>query len=217
MAVDDELLGFVREALSRGVPRVDIEKALLAAGWDRAEVAAALGSFSDAPFPVPVPRPRVSLSAREAFLYLVLFSTLYLSAVNFGSLVFDLINRAFPDPSLDPAYGYRAAGDTMRWAIATLIVAFPVFLFVSRVVGRDLARDPRKRQSAVRRWLTYLTLFIAACVLIGDLIMLVFSALGGDLTTRFVLKVATVGLIAGLVFGYYLRDLRREEEAGGAV
>lgn len=216
MAIDDELIGFVREALGRGVPRSDIEAALLAAGWDVGQVTAALGSYADAPFPVPVPRPRVSLSAREAFLYLVLFSTLYLSAANFGSLVFDLINRTFPDPALDSTYGYRAAGDTLRWAVATLIVAFPVFLFVSRVVGRDLARDPRKRQSAVRRWLTYLTLFIAACVLIGDLIMLVFSALGGDLTIRFVLKVATVGLIAGLVFGYYLRDLRQEEAVAGA-
>ena len=34
--------------------------------------------------------PSAGFSAREAFLYLVLFSTLYLSAINFGSLVFDL-------------------------------------------------------------------------------------------------------------------------------
>ena len=212
MAIDDELAGFVRESLNRGLPRADIEAALRAAGWHEGQARAALAAYADTAFPVPVPRPRVSLSPRDAFLYLVLFSTLYLSAVNFGSLVFDLINRACPDPALDPAYGYRAAGDTMRWSIATLIVAFPVFRYVSRAAGRDVARDPRKRQSPVRRWLTYLTLFLGACVLIGDLIMLVFNALGGDLTTRFVLKVATVGLIAGVVFGTYLRDLRREEE-----
>lgn len=214
MAADDELIGFVREALARGAGRAEIEAVLLRAGWDRSDAAAALGAFADEPFAVPVPRPRVSLSPRETFLYLVLFSTLYLSAINFGSLVFDLINRAFPDPALDPAYGYRAAGDSLRWSIATLIVAFPVFLYVTHLTGRDATRDPRKRQSHVRRWLTYLTLFIGASVLIGDVIMLVFNALGGELTPRFVLKVATVGLIAGLVFGYYLRDLRREEDAG---
>ena len=213
MAIDDDLIGFVRDALGRGATRADIDAVLRRAGWDAAQVAAALDSFAAEPFIVPVPRPRVSLSARDAFLYLVLFSTLYLSAVNFGSLVFDLINRAFPDPVLDGPGTYRASGDGMRWAIATLIVSFPVFLFVSRVTGREVAHDPRKRESAVRRWLTYLTLFVAASVLIGDVIVRVYNALGGDMTMRFVLKVLAAGLIAGLIFGHYLRDLRAGERA----
>lgn len=211
MGIEDELIGFVRESLARGLPRADIEAALLRAGWEAEQVSAALGAFADETFPVPVPRPRASLSARDAFLYLVLFSTLYLSAINFGGLVFDLINRAFPDPVLDAPGGYRASGDGMRWAISTLIVSFPVFLYVSRITRREVARDPRKRESAVRRWLTYLTLFVAASVLIGDLIVLVHSALSGELTARFVLKVITAGLIAGLIFGHYLRDLRAGE------
>jgi hypothetical protein len=62
-----------------------------------------------------------------------------------------------------------------------------------------------------RRWLTYLTLFLAATVLIGDVIVLVFNVLGGEITTRFVLKVLVVGFIAGTVFWYYLSDIRREE------
>jgi hypothetical protein len=63
----------------------------------------------------------------------------------------------------------------------------------------------------VRRWLTYLTLFIAACVLIGDFVSLVYNVLGGELTVRFVLKVLTVGIIAGTVFWYYLSELRLDE------
>jgi hypothetical protein len=35
--------------------------------------------------------------------------------------------------------------------------------------------------------------------------------LGGELTVRFLLKVITVGIIAGAVFGHYLWDLRKEE------
>jgi len=212
MAVADELARFVRESLARGLARADIEAALLRAGWDAAQVAGALASFSAEPFPVPVPRPRMSLSAREAFLYLVLFSTLYLTAYHFGSLVFALIDRAFPDPAFD-AYGSpRASGDGIRWAMSTLIVSFPVFLYVARITAKAVERDPRKRESSVRRWLTYLTLFVAACVLIGDVIALAYNALGGDLTVRFVLKVLTVLLVAGCVFGYYLRDLRLDEK-----
>ena len=66
--------------------------------------------------------------------------------------------------------------------------------------------------SAVRRWLTYLTLFVAAAVLVGDMIALVYNLLGGELTLRFVLKVLVAAVIAGTIFGYYLMDLRREEK-----
>jgi hypothetical protein len=92
-----------------------------------------------------------------------------------------------------------------------LIVAFPVFIFVSHRISRAVEKDPSKRASGVRKWLTYATLFIAASVLIGDTTTLVFNVLGGELTIRFILKVITVGAIAGVVFGYYLWDLRKEE------
>ena len=95
-------------------------------------------------------------------------------------------------------------------------MAFPVFLYVARLTGRETRRDPSKRASKVRRWLTYLTLFVAAGVLVGDVTSLVYSLLGGELTARFVLKVSTIAVIAGAVFGYYLRDLRLEEAEGPA-
>jgi hypothetical protein len=62
--------------------------------------------------------------------------------------------------------------------------------------------------------LTYMTLFVAAAVLIGDVANLVFRLLGGELSTRFSLKVVTVGAIAGTAFWYYLSDLRRDEQEG---
>lgn len=203
---------FVRDALMRGCTREQAAAALAEGGWTPEQVRDALSAFAEVvfPVPVPVPRPRPYLSAREAFLYLVLFTTLYLSAFHFGSLLFDLVNRAFPDPAvryeLQPGAG-------MRWSIATIIIAFPVFLWLSARIGRELANHPVKRQSAVRRWLTYLTLFVAAVALLIDLITLVDGVLGGELTVRFVLKVAIVALIAAVLFGHYLRDLHRDETA----
>ena len=91
-----------------------------------------------------------------------------------------------------------------------------MFLYVASLTNRALLVDPGKRSSPVRRWLTYLTLFSAACVLIGDVMSLVYSALGGELTARFVLKVLIVGAIAGTVFWYYLLDLRAEEKEAPA-
>lgn len=214
MASDDELSGFVRESLARGLPRQQIEQVLLQAGWAREQVASALAAYAEVDFPVPVPRPRPYVSAKEAFLYLTLFSTLYVSAYNLGRLVFSFIHRALPDPALSGHY-LDYASQSMRWSVASLVVAFPVFLYLSWLMGRAIRREPMKRASRVRKWLTYLTLFIAASILVGDLITLLYNFLGGELGPRFLLKALTVGVIAGAIFLYYLWDLRSDELEGG--
>jgi hypothetical protein len=216
VSVNEELLGFVREALTRGVPRTDLESALRTAGWPPPAVQDALGSFADAGLSMPVPRPRPSLEAREAFLYLVLFGTLYVAAFNLGSLLFDLINYWLPDPSRQPS-GVPAhvyAAQAIRWSSSALIVATPVFLAMTALTAREIRRDPIKRASKVRRALTYATLLIAAVVLIGDVTTLVYNVLGGELTTRFLLKVLVVAAIAASGFGYYLATLRADEKGG---
>jgi len=101
---------------------------------------------------------------------------------------------------------------SIRMAVASLIVAFPIYMWLSQLTLKEVRRDPEKKSSKIRKWLTYITLFIAAGVIIGDLITLIFNLLGGDLTTRFVLKVVVVLVIAGMIFGYYLWDLRTEEK-----
>jgi len=81
-----------------------------------------------------------------------------------------------------------------------------------------MAQSPVKRLSVVRRWLTYVTLFLAAGVLVGDLITLVYNVLAGELTLRFALKVLIVGAIAGAIFWFYLRErLGRELAVVAAV
>lgn len=203
----EDLARFVRESLARDIPRDRIQAALLEAGWPQEKVDDALGGFADLDFPLPVPRPRTYLSAREAFLYLLLFTTLFLSAFHFGVILFELIEKLLPDPA---GTGYQA--DSLRWAVATVVVSFPIFLFLTARLERELRKDPAKRDSKVRKWLTYLTLFLAAGFLIGDLVSLIYYFLEGELTVRFLLKVLVVAAIAGTVLGYYLHDLRKGEE-----
>jgi len=211
MASNDELHDFVKDALARGTARSDVEGILVRSGWSAAQTRAALADFADVAFPIPVPRPRPYLDARDAFLYLVLFSTLYISAFQLGSLIFEFINRAFPDPAFSNPARLQYAATAVRWALASLIVAGPVFLFVSYRTHQAIKADPGKRGSKVRRWLTYLTLMVASSVLIGDVITLVYNVLSGELSVRFVLKVATVAFIAGGAFFYYLSDVREEQ------
>ncbi|MCL2075712.1 MAG: DUF5671 domain-containing protein [Betaproteobacteria bacterium] len=200
---------FVHAALEKGVPKSEIEQCLLQVGWPADQIKNALNQFADIAFAVPVPKRRPYLSAREAFLYLLLFTTLYLSAYYLGSMLFDFVNLNFPDPVMNES-SFRIHKD-IRLAASFLVIACPVFLFMSRRIYRELADNPDKRLSAVRRWLTYLTLLVAACFVIGDLVTLVYNALGGELTTRFCLKVLIVGVIAGTIFWFYLWDLGDEE------
>ncbi|HTM67732.1 MAG TPA: DUF5671 domain-containing protein [Candidatus Binatia bacterium] len=206
-----DINAFVKEALTRGIPKPEVQAALRKAGWQDDEINAALGLFADVPFAIPVPKRKPYLSAREAFMYLLLFLCLYISAFAFGTLLFHFINRWIPD-ALQPYASYDLS--SVRMSVASLIVAFPVYLWLSSLVAGAIRKDSEKKASKIRKWLTYITLFITAGVIIGDLITLLFNLLGGELTLRFTLKVLTVLLIAGLIFGYYLWDLRQEEKEG---
>lgn len=206
--MSSELSTFVKESLAKGLKRADIRRALAQAGWQEEEVQKVLASFAEVDFPVPVPKPKPYLQAREAFLYLISFITLYISAFSFGVLVFAFIEKLFPDPV---SYGFFSPRG-LTTALASIIIAFPLYLFMMWRLGKAAAQDPERRQSKVGKWLTYITLVIAAGIIIGDLIAVLSSLLSGELTTRFVLKALTVLAIAGSIFGYYLLSLQKEEK-----
>jgi hypothetical protein len=209
MASDLEL--FVREALMKGASKDHIASTLGEAGWSSEQVSRALLAYADTAFVVPVPRPRAALSAREAFFYLVLFASLYTAAWSIGDLLFDMLNRALPDAA-DSTYMASRLVESMRWSTACVIIALPLYLWIARLLAGEVERDPLARLSPVRRWLTYLTLFLASIAIVSDLITLVYHLLAGEITLRFVLKVLVVATIAGAIFGYYLSDLRRGEK-----
>lgn len=208
---DTRLTTFVEAALNARAAKEDVRKALEQAGWARDQIEDGLAHFADVAFVVPVPRPRAQVSARDAFWYLLMFGTLYVSAFHLGDLLFDFINSAFPD-ALD-AQNRAGLAQTMRWSLAALIVAFPIFVLAARRISRDIARDPTRRNSAIRKWLTNITMLVAAAVLLGDGMALVYDLLGGELTVRFVSKVIVVALIAGAAFGYYSWSLKADDRA----
>ena len=207
--MNSELYSFVRQSLERGLDRDAIREVLLRAGWQEAELRNVLDAFADIDFPVPVPRPKPYLQAREAFLYLVSFIALYVTAFSFGTLIFAFIDRAFPDPL---SFGGSFSSRALTTAIASIIVTFPLYLFLMWRLASEAAAYPERRQSRLLKWLTYLTLVVAAGIIIGDLIALLSQFLAGDLTVRFGLKGLTILTITGCIFGFYLWDLRRSEK-----
>jgi hypothetical protein len=93
--------------------------------------------------------------------------------------------------------------------MASVLIAFPAFLWATRNVLRELSDSPEKVDSAVRRWLTNLALLVTALVFIGDLVSFLARFLGGGMTTPFALKSIVVAVLAGGVFLYYSRGLKK--------
>ncbi len=213
MRPSDELAHFVREALASGRTRPEISDALNKAGWSKKEREDALDAYADTDFLPPIPRPRPYVSAKDAFFYGLLFLMLGVSAFSLNNLFFALIHLSFPgeDPTIT-----SEEFSTIRWSIAALIFSFPLFIWISWFTARAVGKDFGKRRSAIRKTLTYLTLFIAALFVLGDLITLVFYLLSGDTTARFLLKVLSVASITGGIFGYYLKDVTADENNGGS-
>ncbi len=150
------------------------------------------------------------ISPKNVFLNLLAIITLYISAGSFIALLFQHINYFFPDVLID--YGVRSTSG-LRWAIAALLIIFPVHIVISRLLQKEFVRSPVERERRLRKWLLYFTLFAAALLIIGDLVTLIYYFLGGDLSTRFIFKVLAVLLTGGMVFWYYLAEIRREAPA----
>ena len=208
MHKDEKLDAFLHAALKTDLPHDSLVGMLTAQGWPEREVYKALSRHYALATGIEVPRRTgAGASAREAFLYLLIFSTLAVWTINFGQLAFALIERYFPDP-LFTGYGQYARTEAIPSSLAAILIAFPLYLFLSRLVSRDLTMQPERLESPVRKWLTYLALVIAAGVLMGDLITILAYLLRGEITSRFLLKSLVVLALSGAVLLYYLHGVR---------
>jgi Domain of unknown function (DUF5671) len=146
------------------------------------------------------------VTPKDFFLWFGAMLALYGSVISLITLLFQYINYAFPDP-LEHYYVEPYSGG-IRFAMASLIVLVPLALVLMRLLRADIAAVPEKKDLWVRRWALVLTVFIGGVVIVGDLITLINYFLGGDLTTRFLLKAAVVLFVAGGVFLHFLADVR---------
>jgi len=159
---------------------------------------------------------------RDFFLWLGAIAAFYGSVISFLTLLFEYINRTHPDPL---AYFADPYASTVRLAMATLVVLAPVTVALVYLIRRTIMEDRSREHLWVRRWAIMLTLFIAGATVAVDLITLLTTFLGGEITVRFVLKVAVVLLVAVLVFlhflaelrGYWFREPRRAHVVAGAA
>lgn len=206
--ISPELPKFLEAAKSQGATDDTLVCLLRGRGWPEEEAHRALADHYETSSGVRIPIYKRSGSAKDAFLYLVSFATLATWSFGLGSVMFVLIDHWIKDPFQQQRYygGFYQMAD----ALASIIVAFPVYLLVMRYINRELGRHPEKLESSVRKWLTYIALLITATLVVGDLITFLTSVLRGELTANFSAKAAVVLTIAGGIFWYYLGAVQQK-------
>ena len=203
------LSGYVESRLRAGIPQAVIKGELLAVGWTEEQADAA---YRDALVALGIPLPqagdRQALEKKSSTIDIVTnffsFILLGIVATALGTLWFQIVERSFPDP-------LAAIGGRDQWgltraihhAIASLVIAFPLYLVTLRLWFRKFREDENRSESALSRWLTYLVLLLASVTIVGDLITVLFKLLQGEYSLRFLLKALVIFIIAGLIFGFY--------------
>jgi hypothetical protein len=146
-------------------------------------------------------------TAKHFALQLGSLISLYLSLSFLIALVFGIITLLYPDPA-NGIYEIESAQDTVRLGIAMVIVFFPAYLVLTRIVNTVRRSEGNGAYLGLTKWLIYLSLLIGGLALLGDLVAVIMSFLNGELTLRFLLKAATVFVVVGAAFYYYFLDAK---------
>ncbi len=213
--MEKTLTAHITQRIQAGAHKSEIEEDLIAVGWQEGDVEKA---YAEALVALGFPTPSAGVVGygasvqRATTLEIVLnffsFILLGISATALGTLLFEIINHYFPDAlnTLSDYYYYNATSDTIHYATAAIVIAFPLYCGVMRFWFSTFRRDEGKREARLSKWLTYLVLLVASVTVVGDLIVVVYTLLQGEITARFLLKALTILTIAGAIFGFYFYE-----------
>ena len=139
------------------------------------------------------------------FLCLGLLATLITSVVSFLNLVFSTLDKKFPDVlNSNYQYGYSTYDyESIRVALATLIIFFPIFLLVSYFWKKYTRGEMGSIDVVIKKWVIYLILFLSAVVVVIDLVTLVKFFVAGEITNRFIYKVLITFVTSAIIGKYF--------------
>ena len=146
--------------------------------------------------------------ALDVFVYIGILISLVWSVVNLLQIIFSAIDRKFVD-ILNTSIQVDMYNSDVRMAIASLVVMYPLYLGLSWYVAKDIEKFTYKRDLMIRKVMIYLTLFVTVCTLLGTLVSVIYTYLGGEISERFLLKALAIFVVSLALFVYYLYSMRR--------
>lgn len=142
---------------------------------------------------------------KDFFLHLAALIALYITVPALLSLIFAIINYLAPDQLA----GYFTA-HSIAWPISILIILVPILYVLEWVIIKDVRENSEKKNIWIWRWRIYLTLFLAGAAIAVDLVTLINTYLGGEISARFIYKVLAVIVVSGAVFKYYFFSINEK-------
>lgn len=145
------------------------------------------------------------LHAGFFFLCLGVLIALITSVASFLNLVFGTLDKQFPDVlNSSYQYGYSTYDfESIRIALATLIIFFPVFLIVFYFWKKLVKNGLGKIDEVIRKWVIYIILFLSSLIIAIDLVVLVKYFVAGEITNRFIYKVLATFVTAVIIGKYF--------------
>lgn len=137
-------------------------------------------------------------SPYDFFLNLLSVGLLYFSVGALVSVAFSVINNIFPDP-----IGGYYENIVSSWSLAVLLILFPVYVWTVKKLKTSIEKEPKREEARSRRWMINFTIFIAAIIILGSFVSIVFRFLEGELTIIFLSKALFMLLVSGIIIGFY--------------
>lgn len=224
-----KLKEFIYRAQSLGKSESEIKSGLIDNGWSESFVDEAFKTLSEVDFPTPdfgsglsadvntqytqknIHTQKSSTFKRsfqiwDSFIHILMFISLYTLV---GALLY--LGNSYIDyflPNIQNAYMRSYLLGPIKYAMATLIVAYPLFAFLFTYVVNKTKEYPELKFLTVRRFLIYFTLVVSFITILVDSISLIYSFLDGSTTLNFVLKSGNFLLIAGIAFTYFFNQVK---------
>jgi len=153
---------------------------------------------------------KIKTTPKDFFLHLAMVVTLFVSVITFIMLISNFIDLAFPDLVRIGDFGIYQDSQ-VRVQLSILIIFFPAYLLTMWYLGKEYKIEPLKRLLTSRKWMIYFILFVAFMAMVVSLVIIMNSFLGGELFKAFTLKILTTMIVVGLVFLYYIKDLKKDK------
>lgn len=217
--VNEQLLEFVRRQRSQGDNDSKITKDLQGVGWKNEDISQTL-AMRDNNIPLPPSSLPVTkntststYSMWDAFEHVLLFISLYTLATSIAIILHNLVDRWFPSVTTSISnYQSSFSAEVLRWSLASVIVAYPLFSFLFLHVTKKTKEDPAIRNLRARKIWIYITLVGTFLIMLFNIISTIYNFLNGNISPNFITHLIVTLSITGIIFGYYVYQVREDRK-----
>lgn len=153
--------------------------------------------------------------AFHLFLYLTSFVSMGFMIGGMLTTLFQFVNKFVPDMAYAQEFEVISAFDdgVLKVGISMLFIAGLVYFTVTRIINKKLQQGDIRPDSVVRKFITYIALFILVATSIGSLATLFYQYLSGNLTGNSFGKIIAFFAVNGYFAHFYFWEVRRKDFA----